>query len=57
MVVGGHHVGRPAPPAVLTQPVPRVVERASRGAVLTAATVNLWNRLNVATHQVAGQGW
>ena len=25
--------------------------------VLTIATVNLWNRLNVATRQVAGQGW
>jgi AhpD family alkylhydroperoxidase len=25
--------------------------------VLTIATVNLWNRLNVATRQVAGQRW
>jgi AhpD family alkylhydroperoxidase len=34
-------------------------ERALAGLLLSIATINVWNRLNVATHQVAGsvKGW
>jgi alkylhydroperoxidase family enzyme len=35
----------------------RNVEQELAALVLSIATVNVWNRLNVATRQVAGQEW
>jgi alkylhydroperoxidase family enzyme len=32
-------------------------EQELAAVVLSIATVNVWNRLNVATRQVAGQEW
>ena len=47
----------PVPDAVWDEAARHHDEQQLSALVLTAATVNLWNRLNVATHQVAGQGW
>lgn len=47
----------PVPDPVWDEAARHYDEQQLSALVLTAATVNLWNRLNVATHQVAGHGW
>ena len=45
----------PVPDAVWNEAARHYDERALAGLLLTIATINVWNRLNVATHQVAGE--
>jgi AhpD family alkylhydroperoxidase len=47
----------PVPDAVWAEAAKHYDERALAGLVLAIATTNLFNRLNVATRQVAGAGW
>ena len=57
---------RPSPGSVTgADPVPDEIwkeatrhydERALAGLILSIATINVWNRLNVSTRQVAGSG-
>lgn len=47
----------PVPDHVWDEAARHYDEQQLSALVLTGALVNLWNRLNVATHQVAGQGW
>ncbi|HUE42039.1 MAG TPA: carboxymuconolactone decarboxylase family protein [Candidatus Sulfotelmatobacter sp.] len=45
----------PVPDAVWDEAAKHYDEKAIGGLLLTIASVNLWNRLNVATRQVAGE--
>ena len=47
----------PVPDHVWAEAAKHYDERALAGLVLAIATTNLFNRLNVATRQVAGAGW
>ena len=48
----------PVPDDIWNEAARHYDERSLAGLLLAIATVNVWNRLNVATHQVAGQwGW
>jgi AhpD family alkylhydroperoxidase len=47
----------PVPDEVWDEAASHHDEQQLAALVLTVATVNLWNRLNVATRQVAGQRW
>ena len=49
--------GDPVPDAVWDEAASHFDEQQLAALVLTVASVNLWNRLNVATRQVAGQQW
>jgi len=48
---------QPVPDDVWDEAAQHYDEQQLSALVLTTATVNLWNRLNIATRQVAGQGW
>jgi AhpD family alkylhydroperoxidase len=45
----------PIPDEIWNEAVRHYDERALSGLLLAIATINVWNRLNVATRQVAGQ--
>lgn len=45
----------PVPDALWEEAAPHYDERALGALVLAIATINVWNRLNVATRQVAGE--
>jgi AhpD family alkylhydroperoxidase len=47
----------PVPDDVWEQAAAQYDEQALAGLVLAIASINVWNRLNVATRQVAGQEW
>ena len=47
----------PVPDSVWEQAARHYDEQELAALVLSIATVNVWNRLNVATRQVAGQEW
>jgi AhpD family alkylhydroperoxidase len=47
----------PVPDSVWEQAARHYDEQELAALVLAIATVNVWNRLNVATRQVAGQEW
>ncbi len=47
----------PVPDAIWDEAAKHYDERALASLVLAIANINLWNRLNVATRQIAGQGW
>ena len=47
----------PVPDTVWEEAARHFDERELAALVLSIATVNVWNRLNVATRQVAGQEW
>jgi AhpD family alkylhydroperoxidase len=47
----------PVPDEIWDEAARHYDEQQLAALVLTIATVNLWNRLNVATRQVAGQEW
>ena len=47
----------PVPDSVWAQAAGHYDEQQLAALVLSIATVNVWNRLNVATRQVAGQEW
>lgn len=47
----------PVPDAIWDEAARHYDEQQLSTLVLTTATVNLWNRLNVSARQVAGQGW
>jgi alkylhydroperoxidase family enzyme len=47
----------PVPDGVWAEAAKHYDERALSGLVLSIAITNLFNRLNVATRQVAGAGW
>ena len=47
----------PVPDGVWEEAARHFDEQALATLVLSIATVNVWNRLNVATRQVAGQEW
>jgi len=47
----------PVPDAIWAEAAERYDERALSGLVLWIATTNLFNRLNVATRQIAGVAW
>ena len=47
----------PVPDAVWEEAAEHYDEQELAALVLSIATVNVWNRLNVATRQVAGQEW
>jgi AhpD family alkylhydroperoxidase len=47
----------PVPDEIWNEVAKHYDERAQAGLVLAIATINVWNRLNVATRQVAGEAW
>jgi AhpD family alkylhydroperoxidase len=47
----------PVPDAVWEEAAEHYDEQELAALVLSIATINVWNRLNVATRQVAGQEW
>jgi alkylhydroperoxidase family enzyme len=47
----------PVPDEVWDEAARHYDEEALAGVVLAIASINVWNRLNVATRQVAGQEW
>jgi AhpD family alkylhydroperoxidase len=47
----------PVPDEIWDEAAKHYNERQLADIVLAIAVVNLWNRLNVASRQVAGQGW
>jgi AhpD family alkylhydroperoxidase len=47
----------PVPDEIWDEAARHYDEEALAGLVLAIASINVWNRLNVATHQVAGQDW
>jgi len=47
----------PVPDAIWDEAARHYDEEALAGLVLAIANINVWNRLNVATRQVAGQEW
>ena len=47
----------PCPTRSGTRPPSTTTSRSSPSLALSIATVNLWNRLNAATRQVAGSAW
>jgi AhpD family alkylhydroperoxidase len=47
----------PVPDAVWEEAAEHYDEQELAALVLSIATINVWNRLNVATRQVAGQDW
>jgi AhpD family alkylhydroperoxidase len=47
----------PVPDAVWEEAARHYDERALAGLVLAIANINVWNRLNVATRQIASGGW
>jgi len=47
----------PVPDAIWDEAARHYDEPALAALVLAIASINVWNRLNVATHQVAGQEW
>src|SRR4051794_37153998 len=47
----------PVPDAVWEEAAEHYEEQELAALVLSIATINVWNRLNVATRQVAGQEW
>lgn len=47
----------PVPDGVWTEVATHYDVQQLGALVLTIASINLWNRLNVTTHQVAGQEW
>ena len=50
-------VSDPVPDDVWERAAGQYDERALAGLVMAIASINVWNRLNVATRQVAGQEW
>ena len=50
-------VADPVPDAIWDEAARHFDEQELAALVLSIATVNVWNRLNVATRQVAGQAW
>ena len=50
-------VADPVPDAVWDEAARHYDEKELAALVLSIASVNVWNRLNVATRQVAGQEW
>jgi AhpD family alkylhydroperoxidase len=49
--------GDPVPDSVWDEAARHYDEQELAALVLSIASINVWNRLNVATRQVAGQGW
>jgi len=49
--------GDPVPDDVWDEAARHYDEQQLAGLVMAIANINVWNRLNVATRQVAGQGW
>jgi alkylhydroperoxidase family enzyme len=47
----------PVPDSVWEEAARHYDEQELAALVLSIATINVWNRLNVATRQVAGQEW
>jgi AhpD family alkylhydroperoxidase len=47
----------PVPDEIWNEVAKHYDERAQAGLVLAIAAINVWNRLNVATRQVAGEAW
>jgi AhpD family alkylhydroperoxidase len=47
----------PVPDSVWEEAARHYDEQELAALVLSIASINVWNRLNVATRQVAGQGW
>jgi alkylhydroperoxidase family enzyme len=47
----------PVPDEIWEEAARHYDERALAGPVIGIASVNVWNRINVATKQVAGAGW
>jgi len=47
----------PVPDSVWDEAARHYDEQQLAALVLSIATINVWNRLNVATRQVAGQEW
>ena len=47
----------PVPDEIWDEAARHYDEEALAGLVLAIANINVWNRLNVPTHQVAGQEW
>ena len=47
----------PVPDAIWNEASKHFDERELATLILSIATINVWNRLNVATRQVAGQEW
>jgi AhpD family alkylhydroperoxidase len=47
----------PVPDAIWDEAARHYDEKQLAGLVTTIAAINVWNRLNVATRQVAGQPW
>jgi AhpD family alkylhydroperoxidase len=50
-------VGDPVPDAVWDAAARHFDEKALAALVLSIGQINLWNRVNLATRQVAGQAW
>ncbi len=50
-------VADPVPDEVWSEAARHLDSRQLGALVLTIANINLWNRLNVTTHQIAGQEW
>ena len=46
----------PVPDEIWKEATRHYDERALAGLILSIATINVWNRLNVSTRQVAGSG-
>ena len=47
----------PVPDEIWNEAAKHYDERALAALVLAIANINVWNRLNVATRQVAGEAW
>ena len=47
----------PVPDAIWDEAARHYDEQALAALVIAIASINMWNRLNVATRQLAGQGW
>jgi AhpD family alkylhydroperoxidase len=50
-------VAEPVPDEIWDEAARHYDDQALAGLVLSIANINVWNRINVATRQVAGQGW